>query len=63
MSLPVPPSLWCANTSAEATVMVRPGRTTRPEATNQAPAAGASRFTLNSMVSTSEPGGMRVSAA
>src|SRR6185295_3961653 len=49
--------------SAWHTVIVRPGRTTRPRATNSSPEAGASRFVLNSTVSTPTPAGIRLNAA
>ena len=44
------------------TVMDHPARTTRPRATTAVPEAGARKFTLNSTVSTSVPGGLRVRA-
>jgi len=55
--------LFSATTSACVTTMVRPARTTRPVAINRSPTAGASRFTLNSTLSTDEPSGIIVSAA
>lgn len=54
--------LLTANASPWHTVMVRPERTTRPRATSFSPRAGAKRLTLNSTVSTSEPGGIKVNA-
>src|SRR5262249_28111786 len=57
-----PRSSW-ALTSAAHTARVRPGRSTRARATNRRPAAGASRFTLNSTDSTSEPALINVDAA
>jgi len=49
--------------SAWHTVIVRPARTTRPRAINSCPRAGASRFVLNSNVSTPAPSGIRLNAA
>lgn len=51
-----------ANTSARDSVSVRPAFTTRARATMASPVPGASRLTLNSVVSTASPGAMSDSA-
>src|SRR5256885_13223258 len=49
-----------AKTSPVHTVTVRPGFVTRPRATSSSPCPGERKFTLYSMVSTSELGSVRV---
>lgn len=52
-----------AQRSPWVTIKVRPGLMTRPLAMKRAPAAGRSRLTLNSTLSTSAPAGISVVAA
>ena len=56
------PSLT-AKTSPVHTVTVRPGFVTRPRAMSSSPRPGERKFTLYSMVSTSELGSVKVIAA
>ena len=57
------PCSGSATASPAHTVIVRPGFVTRPRAMTRRPRAGATKFTLYSIVSTSTPAGSRLRAA